>query len=213
MKDVWRIPHNEDIVFQCRKSSIGLAAAIGDGTLFTVIIVVACIDLYVYTGIDFFAALMIVVILPIWYIIYGFLSWKAEVHIVSSYKGKEGGAYRKVTGPFSVRVIETSITRATPDISPEIPFALRVWEYFTGQGVIKITLRSDGQSIIPSELMPVGLYKAISELKGEPPRKGTRDITRLDSASTAIRGALNDGIISKSKARVFMETLLQDELF
>lgn len=212
MKNVWRIPHNEDIVFRCRKSGIGLAAAIGDGALFTVIIVVACIDLYIYTGIDFFIALMIVAILPIWYIIYEFLAWKAEVHIVSSYKHKEGGSYRKVTGPFSMRVIETAITRATPDISAELLFTLRVWEHCTGQGVMKIMLRSDGQSIIPSEFMPVGLYKAISGLKGEPPKRRPRDIAKLDSTSAAIRSALNDGIISKSKATLLMEALLQDEI-
>lgn len=207
------VPLGEDIVYQCRKSGIGLAAAIGESIMFVVIITAACVDLYGIFGYDFFAALAIINIFPIWYGVYGFLSWKAEVHTVSTYNSKEGGCYRKETGPFSTRIKETSITRSTPDINIEIPFLLKTWETFTGQSMIKITLRSDGQSIIPSELMPTGLYKAISELKGEPPKRRTRDSTRLADAAMVIRAALQDRIIPRGKATALMDRLLQDEIF
>lgn len=205
-------PLGEDVVYQCRKSGIGLAAIIGDSIIFTAIITAACVDLYEIFGHDFFIALAIVNIFPVWYGVYGFLSWKAEIHTVSTYSSKEGGSYRKVTGPFSIKINETSITRATPDLKAEIPFLLRVWEYFTGQSIMKITLRSDGQSIISSELMPTRLYKAISDLKGEPPKRRARDNTRLADVAMVIRGALQDHIIPKRKAVALMDRLLQDEI-
>lgn len=208
-----QVPPGEDMVYQCRKSGIGLAAAIGDSIVFVVIITAACVDLYRIFGYDFFVALAIINCFPIWYGVYMFLAWKAEVHTVSTYKDKEGGCYRKETGPFTTRIKETSITRSTPDITIEIPFLLKTWETFTGQSMIKITLRSDGQSIIPSELMPTRLYKAISDLKGEPPKRRTRDSTRLADAALVIRAALQDHIIPKKQATALMDRLLQDEIF
>lgn len=206
------IPRNEDIIFIGHKSAIGLAALVGDSVLYASIMAVACLDLYKITGHDVFLAALVFELLPIWYGVYGVLLWKAEVHVVTSFSEKEGGIYRKFSGPFSTKIDETSITRATPDIPRETSFALRLWKGITGQDVTKITLRSDGNTVITSDLVPTRLYKVIAELKGEPTRRRSKDHSRVYDIAGAIRMSYHDGIIGRSKATNLMEALLEGEV-
>jgi len=212
-EDVSReIPQNEDIVYICRKSAIGLAALLGESCMFVFVMGLACIDLYIKTGLDVFLALLTSLVFPVWHGIYGILLWSSEVHVVTSFTEKEGGVYRKFSGPFSTRIDETSITRATPDIPRETTLALRIWKWATAQDITKITLRSDGNTVITSDLVPARLYKVIAELKGEPVRKRGKDHSRVYDISGAIRASFHDGIISKAKANALTEALLEGEV-
>jgi len=206
-KAIKEIPaRNEQVIFACRKSPIALVALFGESIVFCYLIIAA---VWYFNGPG---ALFALAMLPAINSIYGLLYWKSEVHIVSEFREKAGGIYRKIHGPFSLKIRETSITNATPDLTRDVPFVLRIWGWMTGQEVSKITLRSDGQTVIPSEFMPTRLYKAIAELKGEPGRSTQRSPTRVSDISRAIQSSYYDGIICKPKATSLMETLLEDEL-
>lgn len=206
------IPRNEDIIFAGRKSAIGLSALLGESTMYTAMIAIACIDFYNLTGLDGFLALLVVLVFPIWYGVYGYLSWYSEMHVVTSFTEKEGGVYRKFSGAFSARIDETSITRATPDIPRETSFSLRLWKRITGQDITRISLRSDGNTVISSDLVPTRLYKTIAELKGEPQRRRAKDHSKVYDIASAIRMSFHDGLLKESKATRLMEILLENEV-
>ena len=206
------IPRNEEVIFIGRKSAIGLSVLVGESAMYISVIAIACLDLYRMTGLDVFKALLVLLIFPVWHGVYATLLWESEVHVVTSFMEKEGGIYRKFSGPFTTKMDETSITRAGPDIPRETSFALKMWKWLTGQDITKMTLRSDGNTVIASELVPNRLYNSIAELKGEPPRRRAKDHSRVYDISGSIRSAYHDGLLKQSKASHLIETLLEGEV-
>lgn len=200
-----------EIVFECRRSHLSVVGDVGSAIFVFTTMALANLDLYQRTEHLFFLYSFIVLVFPMWYGVYAYLRWRYEVHAVYSYREKEGGVYRKQFGVFKVRQTETSITRATPDITFEKGAMLLLWGWLTGERVLRMSLRSDGQTVIPSDLMPESLYKSISELKGEPifPKQKPTDAFQT---ATIIKSAVHDGLIDKRRGRELMLALLENEV-
>lgn len=200
-----------EIVFECRRSPLSVVGDLGSATFIFILMFLTSLDFYTRTEHLFFLYSFFLLVLPIWYGVYAYLRWESEVHTVYSFSEKEGGVYRKRYGVFKQRQTETSITRSMPDLTRETSLPLRLWGWATGERVIRMSLRSDGQTVIPSSLMPEQLYKSISNLKGDPTFARSKPSDTFQTA-TIIRSAVHDGLIDKRRGQELMLSLLESEV-
>ena len=203
-----RIGENEEVTYWSRRSEYEMVEEFAEGFLYIWIWSLAIWDISQALTMPSILYGLLFNILFIWTMVYEFIKWKAEIHVVTEYINDKGGSYYKFWGPFNAKYKEIPISGTTPDISASMPFSTRVWRFITGEHLEKVDLSSQGNTYINGRRMSPRLIAAIKSARGSPAEKNEINSDTVQIARE-VRRMMKDGTLSKHEARHYARNLIE----
>lgn len=213
-----KIPPELAVEFWCRRAAFEFIEELSDALYWSFVIGYFAARLFQASE-NFVWLLVGSVLIAIWpsrHFFFEFMRWKNEIHVVTRNDERGGGMYFKFSGGLrglSANIKKDPITDRSPSADVKQSPFFRLWGWFTGESMVRYSLKSDNNMFIDGRKVSPELDSAVDRVRLAVPRSESMELPDSLQWIRALTDLGNRGIRSQEETKHAVDTIINQHVY